>query len=66
MPEEDQALLLTQSLQRREARTVEVATPGEAVEAATSGRWARIPWAVLGGPGRSWARRARLRSPSTP
>ncbi|KUO07641.1 proline--tRNA ligase [Streptomyces sp. DSM 15324] len=46
--EEDQALLLTQSLQRREAGTVETATVGEAVEAATAGRWARIPWAVLG------------------
>ncbi|WP_105973763.1 proline--tRNA ligase [Streptomyces geranii] len=46
--EEDQALLLAQSRERREARTAEVSTFGEAVEAATAGGWARIPWAVLG------------------
>ncbi|MER6673601.1 proline--tRNA ligase [Streptomyces sp. NPDC000983] len=47
MLEEDQALLLEQSRQRRESRTVEVSTPGEAVEAAAHG-WARIPWSALG------------------
>jgi prolyl-tRNA synthetase len=46
--EEDQALLLAQSRERRESRTSEVSTIEEAVEAATAGRWARIPWAVLG------------------
>ncbi|MFD8151774.1 proline--tRNA ligase [Streptomyces sp. NPDC059720] len=46
--EEDQALLLRQSRERREARTAEVSTIGEAVEAATAGGWARIPWSVLG------------------
>ncbi|MFF3710408.1 proline--tRNA ligase [Streptomyces phaeochromogenes] len=46
--EEDQALLLTQSRERRESRTSEVSTIGEAVEAAVAGGWARIPWAGLG------------------
>ncbi len=46
--EEDQALLLAQSRERREARTADVSTFEEAVEAATAGGWARIPWAVLG------------------
>ncbi|MFJ5217637.1 proline--tRNA ligase [Streptomyces sp. NPDC088354] len=45
--EEDQATLLRQSRERREARTVDVATIGEAAEAAATG-WARIPWADLG------------------
>lgn len=46
--EEDQAALLRQSRERREARTVDVRTPDEAAEAAVSGGWARIPWARLG------------------
>ncbi|WP_055493643.1 proline--tRNA ligase [Streptomyces sp. TP-A0356] len=46
--EEDQALLLRQSRERRASRTADVATIEEAVEAATAGGWARIPWAVLG------------------
>ncbi|MFD3380079.1 MULTISPECIES: proline--tRNA ligase [unclassified Streptomyces] len=46
--EEDQALLLTQSRERRESRTSEVSTIGEAIEAAVAGGWARIPWATLG------------------
>jgi prolyl-tRNA synthetase len=46
--EEDQALLLRQSRERREARTHDVRTIAEAVEAATAGGWARIPWADLG------------------
>ncbi|MFG2606304.1 proline--tRNA ligase [Streptomyces sp. NPDC048514] len=45
--EEDQALLLAQSRERREARTAEVATIEEAAEAAGTG-WARIPWSALG------------------
>ncbi|KIF76987.1 prolyl-tRNA synthetase [Streptomyces sp. 150FB] len=45
--EEDQALLLTQSRERRESRTADVRTIEEAVEAAATG-WARIPWAKLG------------------
>lgn len=46
--EEDQELLLTQARARRESRTSEVADVGEAVEAATAGGWARLPWAALG------------------
>ncbi|MET8287265.1 proline--tRNA ligase [Streptomyces sp. NPDC051639] len=46
--EEDQALLLEQSRGRRESRTSDVATIEQAVEAATAGGWARIPWADLG------------------
>ncbi|MER5972050.1 proline--tRNA ligase [Streptomyces sp. NPDC002055] len=46
--EEDQALLLRQSRERREARTSDVRTRDEAAEAATAGGWARIPWADLG------------------
>jgi prolyl-tRNA synthetase len=46
--EEDQALLLRQARERRESRTSDVATIEEAVEAATAGGWARIPWADLG------------------
>ncbi|MEV8068910.1 proline--tRNA ligase [Streptomyces sp. NPDC085995] len=45
--EEDQALLLAQSRERRERRTVDTATIEEAAEAAATG-WARIPWATLG------------------
>jgi prolyl-tRNA synthetase len=46
--EEDQALLLRQSRERRESRTTDVSTIEEAVETATAGGWARIPWATLG------------------
>ncbi|MFE6174286.1 proline--tRNA ligase [Streptomyces sp. NPDC056464] len=46
--EEDQALLLRRSRERRESRTSEVSTIEEAVEAATAGGWARLPWATLG------------------
>ncbi|MFI0086216.1 proline--tRNA ligase [Streptomyces bobili] len=46
--EEDQALLLRQARERRESRTADVSTLGEAVEVATAGGWARIPWADLG------------------
>ncbi|NEC90726.1 proline--tRNA ligase [Streptomyces sp. SID12501] len=46
--EEDQALLLAQSRERRESRTSDVSTFEEAVEAATAGGWARVPWVVLG------------------
>ncbi|MFB4192844.1 proline--tRNA ligase [Streptomyces carpaticus] len=46
--EEDQARLLRESRERREARTTEVSTVEEAVEAAAVGGWARIPWARLG------------------
>ncbi|MFE0509191.1 proline--tRNA ligase [Streptomyces sp. NPDC058964] len=48
MLEEDQALLLRQSRERRESRTAEVSTAEEAVEAVTAGGWARVPWAALG------------------
>lgn len=46
--EEDQALLLKQSRERRESRTTDVSTIAEAAEAAVAGGWARIPWATLG------------------
>ncbi|WP_431041939.1 proline--tRNA ligase [Streptomyces sp. P1-3] len=46
--EEDQALLLRQSRERREARTSDVKTVEEAGEVASAGGWARIPWAELG------------------
>ncbi|MFE3036764.1 proline--tRNA ligase [Streptomyces canus] len=46
--EEDQALLLAQSRERRESRTADVSTFDAAVEAAVAGGWARIPWATLG------------------
>ncbi|MFE2430757.1 proline--tRNA ligase [Streptomyces sp. NPDC059373] len=45
--EEDQATLLRESRERRESRTVDVATIEEAAEAAVTG-WGRIPWADLG------------------
>ncbi|PWI44298.1 proline--tRNA ligase [Streptomyces sp. ICBB 8177] len=45
--EEDQALLLAQSRERRESRTADVRTIAEAAEAAAAG-WARIPWSDLG------------------
>jgi prolyl-tRNA synthetase len=45
--DEDQALLLAQSAERRAARTVDVTSIGEAVEAAATG-WGRISWADLG------------------
>ncbi|HET9168511.1 MAG TPA: proline--tRNA ligase [Actinospica sp.] len=44
--EEDQALLLRQSEERRAARTVDVDSVEAAVEAGASG-WARLPWAKL-------------------
>ncbi|MER6917448.1 proline--tRNA ligase [Streptomyces sp. NPDC000594] len=46
--EEDQATLLRQSREHRIARTTDVTTVEEAIEAATAGGWARIPWSVLG------------------
>ncbi|MCX4765273.1 proline--tRNA ligase [Streptomyces sp. NBC_01275] len=46
--EEDQALLLRQSRERRESRTTDVSTLEEAAEAAAAGGWARVPWATLG------------------
>ncbi|MFE4373686.1 proline--tRNA ligase [Streptomyces sp. NPDC056835] len=49
--EDDQALLLTESRARREARTTDVSTVEEAAEAAAAGGWARIPWATLGARG---------------
>jgi prolyl-tRNA synthetase len=45
--EEDQATLLREARERRESRTVDVATIEEAAEAAVTG-WGRIPWADLG------------------
>ncbi|MCX5531020.1 proline--tRNA ligase [Streptomyces sp. NBC_00006] len=46
--EEDQALLLAQSRERRQLRTTDVTTVAEALEATSEGGWARIPWATLG------------------
>ena len=57
--EEDQALLLPQSRERRESRTTDVSTIEEAVEAAAAGGWARIPWADARRGGRGQAGRAR-------
>ncbi|MBP0456280.1 proline--tRNA ligase [Streptomyces montanisoli] len=48
--EEDQALLLRESRERRESRTADVTSVDEAVEAAATG-WGRIPWAALGDAG---------------
>jgi prolyl-tRNA synthetase len=45
--EEDQATLLAQSRERREARTVDASGIDEAVEAAATG-WARLRWSELG------------------
>jgi prolyl-tRNA synthetase len=42
--------MLAQATERRDARTVEVATIDEAREAAQTG-FARIPWAMLGDAG---------------
>ncbi|MGW2637968.1 proline--tRNA ligase [Streptomyces sp. NPDC001348] len=49
--EEDQALLLSQSRERRESRTTDVSSIDEAVEAVGAGGWACIPWATLGADG---------------
>ncbi|MEG3629034.1 proline--tRNA ligase [Streptomyces poriticola] len=46
--EEDQALLLRQSRERREALTSDVSSAEEAAAAAAAGGWARLPWAALG------------------
>ncbi|MCX3058914.1 proline--tRNA ligase [Streptomyces beihaiensis] len=46
--EDDQALLLRQSRERRRSRTSDVTTVDGAVEAVLAGGWARIPWAALG------------------
>ncbi|MFJ7074486.1 proline--tRNA ligase [Streptomyces sp. NPDC098781] len=46
--EEDQALLLRQSRERRVSRTSDVSTIEEAVDAVAAGGWARLPWATLG------------------
>ncbi|WP_030675950.1 proline--tRNA ligase [Streptomyces sp. NRRL B-1347] len=46
--EEDQELLLTRARERRESRTSDVTGVDEAVEAASAGGWARLPWAALG------------------
>ncbi|MDQ0686524.1 prolyl-tRNA synthetase [Streptomyces achromogenes] len=45
--EEDQALLPRQSRERRESRTADVSTVGEAVEAVGADGWARVPLAAL-------------------
>ena len=44
---EDQAALLAQATQRRDARIADVKTADEVVDA-TVGGWARVPWAELG------------------
>ncbi|MFD7295005.1 proline--tRNA ligase [Streptomyces sp. NPDC059897] len=46
--EEDQALLLAQSRERRQLRTADATTVAEALEVTADGGWARIPWATLG------------------
>jgi prolyl-tRNA synthetase len=47
---EDQQALHDEALARREQRTADVSTVGEAAEAAATG-WARVPWAALGADG---------------
>lgn len=49
--EEDQALLLAQSRERRLSRTSDVGTLEEAAEVANAGGWARVPWDKLGAEG---------------
>ncbi|GGJ76718.1 proline--tRNA ligase [Pilimelia anulata] len=51
---EDQRALYDAALAAREARTVEVGTLGEALEAAGSG-WARVPWSAVGAAGEAEA-----------
>ncbi|GGK28102.1 proline--tRNA ligase [Pilimelia terevasa] len=51
---EDQQALYAQALKARTDRTVEVATLGEALEAAATG-WARVPWAAVGAAGEAEA-----------
>ncbi|MCI3933346.1 proline--tRNA ligase [Streptomyces sp. AN091965] len=46
--EEDQELLLARARERRESRTSEVTGVDEAVEVASAGGWARVPWSALG------------------
>ena len=46
--EQDQALLLRQSRDRRESLTRDAGTVEEAAAVAREGGWARIPWATLG------------------
>ncbi len=46
--QEDQALLLRRTRERRTERTSDVRTIDEAAQAAAAGGWARIPWALLG------------------
>lgn len=48
---EDQALPLDQARERRTSRTSDVTSVAGAVEAATAGNRARIPWAALGADG---------------
>lgn len=50
----DQQALYAEALAHRQARTAEVATLDEAIEAAASG-WARLPWAAVGEPGETRA-----------
>ncbi|WP_340557549.1 proline--tRNA ligase [Streptomyces sp. GSL17-111] len=46
--EDDQAQLLRESRERREANTTDVRTEQEAAEVALAGGWARMPWSDLG------------------
>ncbi len=46
--EDDQAQLLRESRERREANTSDVRTEQEAAEVALAGGWARMPWSELG------------------
>jgi prolyl-tRNA synthetase len=50
--EDAQAALLAEATERREARTVDVASLTDAAEAAADG-WARIPWSAVGTEGES-------------
>jgi prolyl-tRNA synthetase len=46
--EDQQAALLAEATERREARTTDVTSLDDAVEAAVAGGWARIPWSSVG------------------
>uniref|UniRef100_A8M675 Proline--tRNA ligase n=1 Tax=Salinispora arenicola (strain CNS-205) TaxID=391037 RepID=A8M675_SALAI len=52
--EADQQALYDQALARRRARTHEVGTLAEAIEAAATG-WARVPWSAVGAQGEAEA-----------
>ncbi|HCU50480.1 MAG TPA: proline--tRNA ligase [Micromonosporaceae bacterium] len=57
--EADQKALYEEALGRREARTVDVSTLDEALEAAATG-WARVPWSAVGVEGEALANQSAI------